>query len=222
MLLCLLMPMSSGCQGTAAKGVSVFTILLLFHFNSIPKSQKVSWPNVNDFSITLRTTYILYLLYLLFVLFGIMYSSAVVFLCGGGGDTSHFIIANQLFFCFETEPFFHALWVCSNFLRFNATLSRIHLIVVIDALCAHRTVAQTIPVVCNVAQPTILFTINSCFNPIRQAAVVVIVFSPSYLFCIVVFHVSKTHTHSLAVSAHCHLVCKIKVPTIYITLNDSY
>lgn len=94
MLLCLLMPMSSGCQGTAAKGVSVFTILLLFHFNSIPKSQKVSWPNVNDFSITLRTTYILYLLYLLFVLFGIMCSSAIVFLCGGGGDTSHFIIAN--------------------------------------------------------------------------------------------------------------------------------
>lgn len=110
----------------------------------------------------------------------------------------------------------------SNFLRFDATLSRIHLIVVIDALFAHRTVAQTILVVCNVAQPTILFTINSCFNPIRQAAVVVIVFSPSYLFCIVVFHVSKTHTHSLAVSAHCHLVCKIKVPTIYITLNDSY
>lgn len=84
----------SSQRGFYHKIQSVFTILLLFHFNSIPKSQKVSWPNVNDFSITLRTTYILYLLYLLFVLFGIMYSSAVVFLCGGGGDTSHFIIAN--------------------------------------------------------------------------------------------------------------------------------
>lgn len=90
----------------------------------------------------------------------------------------------------------------SNFLRFDATLSRIHLIVVIDALFAHRTVAQTIPVVCNVAQPTMLFTINSCFNPIKQAAVVVIVFSPSYLFCIVVFHVLKTHTHTHSQSRH--------------------
>lgn len=211
MLLYLLMPMSSGCHGTAAKRVFISSIRCSFcHFTFVSIQQHSQEPKMclgemsTVFQIKGRTTLYTHtrtLPSLSFICTILARCATVAWfyamlshLFGNNSVNSqrltfHYSKLALLFFASTfRNPFFvffgFALSLFHwHFLCFNVTLYCMHSILWLSMLVVRTDYSHCVP------------PVNSCSNPIKQVTAIAIVFSSTNLFCFVLLcFVSQRHT----------------------------